>query len=132
MRRTLFMFTIAGALTLPLGTTALAANSATTTGATTQTSSRHHEALARIRHALEKLDLTADQKSKIESILSTARTSLKALHSSVTTTTDKTTKREEARAIIKKAIEDIRNVLTPAQREKLRDMREANGSGKKI
>ena len=131
MRRTLFLFTLASALVLPLGGTGLlAADQATTTNSTEHTG-RHHEALVRIRKALAKLDLTADQKTKIETIITDTKTKLQNLRSTATNTTDKSTLREEAKTIVKKALEDIRNVLTPEQRDQLREMRETKGAAKK-
>jgi Spy/CpxP family protein refolding chaperone len=81
------------------------------------------EALAWFKAALAKLDLTADQQTKINAIIADAKTQLQALRSQAGTGTgDHAALREKARAIVRDAHQKIAAVLTPEQKAKLREM----------
>ena len=99
---------------------------AANTNAATQTQDRaghRHEVLERLKAALEKLDLTADQKAKIKAIVADTRTKLQALRAEAKSGgTDQI--REKAKAIIKDAREQIAAVLTPEQKAQLKSMKE--------
>jgi Spy/CpxP family protein refolding chaperone len=95
---------------------------AATTGVpTTQGSGTHREAFERLRAALKQLDLDAQQKEKIKSILSDARTKLEALKSDTSAT-------GQRREIIMNARKDIIAQLTSEQKKKLREILQSDKS----
>jgi Spy/CpxP family protein refolding chaperone len=81
------------------------------------------QAIERLKAALEKLDLTADQKTRIDAILAETRTKLQALRGEAKTE-GKDQGREEVKAIIKDARKQIAAVLTPEQKAKWKQMKD--------
>ena len=78
--------------------------------------------LERLQKALDQLNLTDDQKQQVKTVLDETRAKLKALHDE--SRGDRDTMREKGSKIIKDARERINAILTPEQREKLKEMRE--------
>ncbi|MCC7350243.1 MAG: hypothetical protein IT446_06710 [Phycisphaerales bacterium] len=77
--------------------------------------------LERLRHALDQLNLTDDQKQKVKTVLDETRDKLKALHEE--SAGDRQAMQEKGRKIIENAREQIISILTPEQKEKLKEMR---------
>ena len=80
----------------------------------------------RLREALAQLDLTADQKAKIKQIVGDARGKLQQLKADAP---NGTIDKAQAREIIKAARQQILEVLTPAQKAKLREILKAEKTG---
>jgi Spy/CpxP family protein refolding chaperone len=106
-----------GASILTFATTATIASAADTAPPTTQnaTGQKRQEVLQRFKAAVGQLDLTAEQKEKIKSILEGARTKLQALKG-------QTDARTQAREIIQQARKDILAVLDETQKAKLKEI----------
>ena len=117
MTKTFIALSIAALLTLPAAKS-LAANDVapTTQGATDEgVKQKHAEAMERFRSALEQVDLTAEQKDKIKTIMSDARSKMQALKG-------ESDAKSEARTILQKARQDVLAVLTPEQKAKLKEI----------
>ncbi len=78
-------------------------------------SANRREAFERFKAALEQLDLTAQQKSSIKSIVTEAKSKLEALKG-------EQGEQAQRREIIKQAVKDILAQLTPEQRKQLRQI----------
>jgi Spy/CpxP family protein refolding chaperone len=115
MRRRLTVTT--ALMALFLGFFALPNSSTDAATATTQPTSRTGT-LEKVKKALGQLDLSTQQKSKIRSIVEVARTKLKELKSQGTTATNK----QQARTIVKAAVEQIAGTLTPVQKTKFEQL----------
>jgi hypothetical protein len=70
-----------------------------------------------LEHMTESLDLTADQKAKIQPIIDQATPQLKAIHQEAM---------QKAHAVMENAMSQIRPLLTPDQQKKADDMRQAH------
>ena len=77
----------------------------------------------RIRDAAAKLDLSAEQKEKIEKVLSDARDKLAKLRE------NPQANREAMRSLFQEVRTKIGEILTPEQREKIREVLEPRGGG---
>jgi Spy/CpxP family protein refolding chaperone len=71
--------------------------------------------------------LTDDQKAKILSLYQAAADQLKALHDDASLSDDE--KREKFRTIMQSTRKQIGDLLTPGQKEKLKDLRGAHDNG---
>ncbi|MCC6424738.1 MAG: hypothetical protein IT447_14785 [Phycisphaerales bacterium] len=83
-------------------------------------------AIERLQKALDQLNLTDDQKQQVKTVLDETRTKLKALHEE--SGGDREAMHEKGRKIIEEARDRINSILTPEQREKLKEMREKRRS----
>lgn len=79
--------------------------------------------IEQLRDAIEQLNLTDEQKSKAEQILQDTRTKLRVLRDEAAGDIEKI--RDKAREIINDTRQDLQEVLTPQQQEKLRELMEA-------
>ena len=107
----------AAAFALPMP---VMAEAGTTTQPGAQRGAEHHERLRRLREALEKVNLTADQKTQIHAIVKDAREQLRTLFQGAKGG-DRSQLREQAKAIVKGAIQKIAGILTPEQKKQLRE-----------
>lgn len=84
---------------------------------------RHHREMdpaKRTQHLTKKLDLTADQQSKVQSILQDEKTRMQ--NNMQDTSTSKQDRRAKFMEVHKNADDQIRAVLTPEQQKKWDDM----------
>lgn len=81
----------------------------------------HGELLAKFKAALAKLDLTADQQTKVDAILADAKAQLQALRTEAKNG-DRTGLRDKVRTILRETHDKIAAVLTPEQKAKLREL----------
>lgn len=81
----------------------------------------HGERLAAFKAALAKLDLTADQQTKVDAILADAKTQLQALRGQ-DKTGGRAALREQVRTILRDTHDKLAAELTPEQKAKLREL----------
>lgn len=75
---------------------------------------KHHMTLERLS---EDLDLSADQKAKVQPIVDQARPQIRAIHEEA---------KQKAKAMMDNTMTQIRPLLTPAQQQKLDAMQKAH------
>jgi Spy/CpxP family protein refolding chaperone len=86
--------------------------------------------LERFRERVDELNLSAEQKTKIDGIVEKAKTDLKAAMAKAADATSPEERRDAIREVMEPAREAIMNALDETQREKLREtMRNAFGGG---
>ena len=95
----------------------------TQSGSDESSKQKRGEVLEHFKAALEQLDLTTDQKEKIKTIVSDARTKLQALKG-------ESDGKGQAREILQKARQDVMAVLTPEQKQKLKEILQKDRSQK--
>jgi Spy/CpxP family protein refolding chaperone len=81
----------------------------------------HGARLAAFKAAVAKLDLTADQQTKIDGILADAKAQLQALRGQARTG-DRTALRDKVRTILRDTHDKLAAVLTPEQKARLREL----------
>jgi len=84
--------------------------------------------LERLRHALDQLNLTDEQKQQVKTVFEDTREKMKALRDE--SGGDREVMREKGRKIIEDARDRINSILTPEQREKLKEMRRSDRGDK--
>ncbi|MGH8095060.1 MAG: hypothetical protein ACREIF_16565 [Chthoniobacterales bacterium] len=110
MKRKLVALTTAGALALGTLAVVYGQNPATTSGWSHHHQMACHEGgnpLDRLSHELQ---LTADQKAKVQPILDQTRTQLKAIHE---------TAQQQSKTAVQNAVAQVRPMLTATQQQKL-------------
>ena len=95
-----------------------------------RTDKGHGEQLAKFKAALAKLDLTADQQTKIDGILTDAKAQLQALRGEGKNG-DRTAMRDKVRTILRDTHEKLAVVLTPEQKVKFRELMKEQRQGAK-
>lgn len=120
----LSVFALAVSLTAPLSLTAQPSPSERPAGAGRPGDEGRGDRLAMMS---EQLGLSADQKTKVQAILESERTSLEALRADTALTPE--ARREKMRSIRESFAGQIRAVLTPEQQTKMSAMRGAGGPG---
>lgn len=80
--------------------------------------------MERMHHALDQLNLTEDQKQQVKAVMTETHEKLKALRDE--SDGDREAMREKGRKIMEDARTRIMAILTPEQREKLKEMRRSN------
>ena len=81
---------------------------------------RHAHNGDKFQAALDKLNLTDDQKAKIKPITDNAKRQIQALKADKSLSTDD--KKAQAKGIMQDAFRQIRPILTPAQQQQLQQM----------
>ena len=102
-------------------TPAVQAKAPTSQKATARAERGHGERLAAFRAALAKLDLSADQQTKVDGILADAKAQLQALRGEGKTG-DRAALRDKVRTILRETHDKLAAVLTPEQKAKLREL----------
>lgn len=82
---------------------------------------------ARLEQMSERLALTAEQKTKVQAILESERSSVEALRADASLTQE--ARREKMQAIRRSFAEQIRAILTPEQQAKFAETRGPGGPG---
>lgn len=85
----------------------------------------------RVERMTEHLELTKDQQVKVRQILADAQTQLLEIYDKNKDAADKTVARAEAKAVRKQSMQDVRDILTDAQRAKMEEHRKERGKGHK-
>jgi Spy/CpxP family protein refolding chaperone len=83
--------------------------------------------MPRLRNALGQLELTPDQKQKVESVLQDTRQRMQDLRAEMQS--DDSQMREKIQSIMQDTRQQLRDILTPEQREKLRSLMPGPGGG---
>ena len=86
---------------------------------------RREEMRENLKKMAKELNLTADQKSKIEAIHQQTHEALKALHDD--TTLNEEQKHAKAKELRKSMEEQVHAILTPEQQAKAKELREKHG-----
>ncbi|BDI30129.1 hypothetical protein CCAX7_21800 [Capsulimonas corticalis] len=81
---------------------------------------RHAQSGDRMQAAMDKLNLSDDQKAKIKPITDKTKQQLKSVKSDSSLTTDE--KKAKAREIVMDSFQQIKPILTPQQQEQLMQM----------
>lgn len=111
-------------LTVLMTATAQAQNAGTTGGTITAPKAAAH-ARRPILEALSKLNLTADQKSKVEALVKARSENVKAFRQAHKG--DRVANRENAKAAQKTFMDGLKGVLTPDQMKQLQEMMHHKG-----
>lgn len=121
-------FVFASALAIALaGSVAVAQDAATAPAAPTPAAAKHHNPHKMVNKMAAELNLTDDQRTKIEPILAERQEKMEALKAD--TATAPAAKKEQFRAIMKKSNADLAAVLTPEQQEKMKSMHKGHKGG---
>lgn len=81
----------------------------------------------RVARMTEHLELTRDQQVKVRQVLADAQTQLLEIYEKNKAAEDKTVARAEAKAVRKQSMQDVRDLLTDAQRAKMEEHRKQRG-----
>lgn len=122
MNRTLVALIVAAGLMGPAAVSIFAADAPAP--AASQNAKHGRQPMAKLEEALAKLDLSADQKTQVEKIITDTKTKLQAIRAEAKTG-DKDKAKEEAKTVIKGAREEIAKVLTKEQSKQLHELMKA-------